>query len=290
MPERLAKPALKHLTPLLLALTCLTANAGWQDAKVWASIEQPNSQPDAPQSLGRFTAGCISHAHKLPINGIGYQAMRLSRQRLYGHPDLINFIQRLGETAQQRGWGSVLVGDLGQARGGPTPSGHRSHQSGLDVDIWFQLSDVAATRLLTQAEREHWSAPNMLAAKGRLDTQRWQNKHDQLLQAAAEDARVARIFVNPAIKQHLCASYGSASWLRKIRPWYQHHDHFHVRLRCPKDSLDCIDQAPPPSGDSCDASLAWWFTPEAYAPAKPITKPKPKPQLPQQCQRVLTAP
>ena len=32
------------------------------------------------------------------------------------------------------------VGDMAQPRGGPLPFGHASHQTGLDVDIWFTLT------------------------------------------------------------------------------------------------------------------------------------------------------
>ncbi len=274
---------------LLIGLFCTTAQATWMDARNWARITDPDSGVGVTKSIGQFTAGCVSHAQKLPINGIGYQAMRLSRQRLYGHPSLITYIEDLGHAAHDQGWGALLIGDLGQARGGPTPSGHRSHQSGLDVDIWFLLSDTAEKRWLTNDERERWSASSMLAEDGRhLDKKQWRSEHDQLLKVAASDERVARIFVNPAIKQHLCENYAGRDWLRKIRPWYQHHDHFHVRLKCPPGSPACIDQPPPPNNDGCDASLAWWFTPEAYAPSKAPAKPKPK--LPQQCLDVLQAP
>jgi len=60
-------------------------------------------------------------------------------------------------------FGDTAYCDLGQPRGGPTLSGHRSHQSGLDVDIWFLLSKQAASRTLAYNERETWGAPSVLA-------------------------------------------------------------------------------------------------------------------------------
>ncbi len=64
-----------------------------------------------------------------------------------------------------------------------------------------------------------------------------------MIKLAAQDNDVTRIFVNPAIKQQLCLDAGTdRDWLRKVRPWFQHRAHMHVRLRCPADSLECEDQ------------------------------------------------
>ena len=58
-----------------------------------------------------------------------------------------------------------------------------------------------------------------------------------MLEVAASDPVVDRIFVNPVIKRELCTHEPPGSlWLRKLRPWWGHHDHFHVRLRCPPGS------------------------------------------------------
>jgi penicillin-insensitive murein endopeptidase len=88
----------------------------------------------------------------------------------------------------------------------------------------------------------------------------WSPQISQLIKLAAEDSDVTRIFVNPAIKQQLCLDAGSdREWLRKVRPWFQHRAHMHVRLRCPAGSLECEDQAPPPPAmaavRSCKAGL-----------------------------------
>jgi penicillin-insensitive murein endopeptidase len=108
------------------------------------------------------------------------------------------------------------------------------------------------------------------------------------LRLATEDPRVDRIFVHPTIKAALCRM-PDRSWLHKIRPWYGHDEHFHVRLACPADSPDCTGQAPVPSGDGCDASLAWWLEPRPPAPAAPTPAP-PKPRLPAQCAALIERP
>jgi penicillin-insensitive murein endopeptidase len=264
----------------------LTAGSTAQD---WAKITTPTQE--SSQSIGTYTSGCISGAATLPLDGQGYQVMRLSRHRYYGHTNLIGFIQHLGQFSAEQKLGSLLIGDLGQPRGGPTLSGHRSHQSGLDVDIWFLLSEQASSRQLTANERETWSAPSVVDMQNdTMNYRHWSADLAKVLEAAAQQAQVDRIFVNASIKQELCKtkSVGSAEWLRKIRPWWKHDDHFHVRLKCPPHNPHCDSQDPLPAGDGCDASLAWWFSAEAKAPSKNV--PLPPPPLPALCEQLLRQP
>src|SRR6202043_3766668 len=109
--------------------------------------------------------------------------------------------------------------------------------------------------------RETVDLPSMvLADRSGVDPQRFGARQATLLRLAAGDARVDRIFVNPAIKRALCEQPDHA-WLHKIRPWYGHDEHFHVRLSCPADSPDCEEQRPVPAGDGCGAELASWLPP-----------------------------
>jgi penicillin-insensitive murein endopeptidase len=110
-----------------------------------------------------------------------------------------------------------------------------------------------------------------------------------LIYRAATLPDVARIFVAPGIKKVMCAiNWRDRGFLRKLRPWYGHDDHIHVRLECPAGEALCGDQAPIPAGDGCGADLDWWFT---EAPYRPSTSPPAKPltlaDLPRQCAAVL---
>lgn len=266
----------------LIALgALLMIGATAQAATPWQTIRQPVS--GAPQSIGGFANGCIIGAQALPLEAAGYQVMRTDQRRYYGHPDLIAFIQRLSTQTRQLGLGEVLVGDMGMAAGGRFSSGHASHQSGLDVDIWLQLPKQRWTQQMLLKPQPL----DLVAADGKnVVARHWQPEIDSLIKLAAKDNDVTRIFVNPAIKKQLCADAGSdRDWLRKVRPWFQHRAHMHVRLRCPAGSLECQDQPLPPPGDGCGAELQSWFAPPKPGSTPPVKREPPP--LPPSCQALL---
>ena len=57
--------------------------------------------------------------------------------------------------------------------------------------------------------------------------------------------------------------------MSKVRPWYGHHDHIHVRLSCPADSPNCRKQPPVAGDDGCsEKALAYWFSDKVLRPVK----------------------
>ncbi|MGA9826617.1 MAG: penicillin-insensitive murein endopeptidase [Methylocystis sp.] len=246
--------------------------------------------PTESEPVGFYSKGCLAGGEELPVNGPNWQVMRLSRNRDWGHPALIAFLTRFAPTAAEAsGWPGILIGDMSQPRGGPMLTGHASHQIGLDVDIW--LTPMPA-RELSRAEREEMSATNMVREDG-LDVipGLWTPSHLAVVRAAAQDPAVQRIFVNAAIKRAMCRVAAGEPWMRKVRPYYSHNYHFHVRLFCPRGAESCRDQDPTPTGDGCDASLAWWFS-DAVLHPKPSTKtwpPMTMSALPSECRAVLNA-
>jgi len=121
--------------------------------------------------------------------------------------------------------------------------------------------------------------------------------HVLVLRDAAQEPAVQRIFVNPAIKKALCReAKGDRSWLSKIRPWWGHDYHFHIRMRCPRGASECESQPSQSEDEGCQPSdLAYWFTDSVLHPKPPPTPPKPKPpmtlaQMPAACKAVLRAP
>ncbi|MCP5420960.1 MAG: penicillin-insensitive murein endopeptidase [Gammaproteobacteria bacterium] len=276
---------MKYLLVMLASLAFL--NVAQADS-LWGQVSHPVGGP--AQAIGFYSAGCLAGGRALPLQGQGYQVMRPSRNRYYGHPVLITFIESLGRQAAGRGE-RLLIGDMSQPRGGPMDYGHASHQIGLDVDVWFE--QAAPGQTLTRQETEGKAMiSTVLASQGRINPQRWSPRYRDILMLAASDPRVERIFVNPIIKQTLCQSdRGNTTWMPKIRPWWGHDAHFHVRLRCPAGSPQCRPQDPPSQGDGCDASLTDWVGQvrrAALRPAIPGTRPQRKAKiLPAACQEVL---
>jgi penicillin-insensitive murein endopeptidase len=139
--------------------------------------------------------------------------------------------------------------------------GHASHQAGLDVDLWL---DEMPTRTLDTSERNTKMQASSVLKPGTnvLDDRVWNEKRAQFIRDAAKDQAVARIFVTPAIKRALCncksPSGSDTEWLRRLRPWWDHDDHIHVRLHSPDKKIGFEQDAPPP-GDGCGAEIDEWL-------------------------------
>ena len=284
------------LGALIAGALALAAAAGSAPARaeegshgvVWNLARSPS--PGMAQAIGGYAHGCLAGGVALALDGPGYQVMRPGRHRYYGHPALIDYLQKLGKRVRDAGLPAIALGDLAQPRGGPMNFGHASHQSGLDVDVWLRL-DLPA---LPRDRRDGLKEVSLVNGDSRrVSRPGWTNAHARLLRLAAADRRVDRIFVNPAIKYELCRKAGGdRDWLRLIRPWYGHDDHFHVRLACPADSPLCEPQKPLPEGDGCGDELISWM-PEAHPPLPKIPgarhRPPPDPDLPPACYRVIVA-
>ena len=248
--------------------------------------------PHEAHPIGRHAQGCLAGGEQLPETGPTWQAMRLSRNRNWGHSEAISFIREFSHEATRLGWRGLYIGDIGQPRGGPA-GGHASHQIGLDIDIWL----LPPARLdLSRAERERISSLNVRAANERQVNSNWTPYHHALLERAARDPRVERIFITPPVKLQMCADAPARDrgWLAKIRPWWGHNTHFHVRLKCPAGTPGCVAPDPLPHGDGC-AEAVWWVT-DALAPPDPNAPPPAPPRpplrladLPSQCAQVLQA-
>ncbi len=248
--------------------------------------------PLAARAIGFYSRGCLAGAKALAVDGPTWQVMRVSRDRFWGHPDLIAFLERFSKRVPNVShWPGILVGDMSQPRGGPMLNGHASHQIGLDADIW--LTPMPDYRLPRES-REDMMATNVVRAdRLDVDPRKWTPDHLAVIKAAAQDNEVQRIFVNAAIKKALCReATGDRSWLAKVRPYYGHDYHFHVRIACPAGETGCEDQEPVAAGDGCDASLDHWFSDAVLHPRPSATPAKPRPpltlgQLPAACRGIV---
>jgi penicillin-insensitive murein endopeptidase len=188
------------------------------------------------------------------------------------------------------GQAPLYIGDIGQPRGGPAPSGHASHQTGLDADIWFERQPGPR---LAPAQRENPRLRSLVSANDSgIDDSVFTQQHVTLLRLAAEMPHLDRIFVNKWIKQRLCQTVtGNRAWLNKLVVWVGHDEHFHIRLHCPPGNPQCQPQAGYYADDGCGEPLDLWFTrppvklPPPHAPQAPY-----RPKLPAACTAVLKAP
>jgi penicillin-insensitive murein endopeptidase len=252
-----------------------------------------SAYPSEARVIGSYAKGCLAGATAIAADGPTWQVMRPSRNRAWGHPDLIATIERLARRAPGLGWSGLLVGDISQPRGGPMLTGHASHQVGLDADLW--LTPMPG-RTLSTSERENMSATNVVADSWMdVNPAVWTSGHRNIIRAAAQDPAVVRIFVNPAIKVALCRDPGGdRSWLSKVRPMWSHNYHFHIRMACPAGDTACADQDPPPEGDGCGAELSDWlkrqqkaiFGPKKGGGGKPA-RPIPLSAMPPACQQIV---
>jgi penicillin-insensitive murein endopeptidase len=245
----------------------------------WSQVRGPAPAPQGAQVIGTPTAGCLTGALMLPIKGAGFRLARPERRRNFGHPELVRLIRSLGAELAASREPPLFIGDLSQARGGPTLSAHASHQTGLDADIYFWRK-----KGLT-------GPPPSMVDKAKLEVSNtFGDAQIRVLKRMAENERVDRILVHFAIKKALCSRVPSEGWIGKIRPWFGHDHHFHLRLKCPEGSSSCVDGEPIPPGNGCDATLDWWWSAEARAEEKKSLYRQENPvmpELPQACLHLI---
>lgn len=265
----------------VLAVLGLGADETAAQGRDWGGFTTPSPAPSHP--VGAYANGCLLGGAPLPADGVGYQVVRLSRARYYGHPALIDYVIDLGVRADEAGFGPILVADLSAPRGGPL-SGHVSHQTGLDTDVWLRLGVPE----LSPSARDGLHSTLLVDRANFVVNRVWSPDHANLIRLAADDPRVNRIFVHAAIKIALCEmDWPDREFLRVIRPWFGHDSHMHIRLDCPQDAPHCEPQAAVPAGDGCDAELYSWIPDPDRPTAATPRPPRPRPPLPALCQTML---
>jgi penicillin-insensitive murein endopeptidase len=216
----------------------------------------PDAWPDSV-SCGAANRGALYGAVLLPRAGAGYVTPEpwWSRGRRYGTAELVGLIMRAAATVEQRHPGGLLgVADLSDENGGVI-AGHRSHQSGRDVDLVFYALDPAGSPFPPDQHMAYYGrsgagqyarAPSFEReiAERYFDLQRnWALVRALLTDAESE---VEHIFVSSRVRRWLldyARQIGepedlvmrAARVLRKPKGVDGHNDHLHVRVRCSQD-------------------------------------------------------
>lgn len=246
------------ITAILFGLLSCAHHLSWPKSAMVAPRANPTEGKS--EAIGFYSRGCLKGGKTFKGNERGLIVSQTRRGRFWAHSDLIDILTELGEFSHRVLKKAVVVGDLSLSRGGPTVGGHNSHQNGLDVDLWFHLfkqDKVGSSFGFWQTE----------AMKSALKDNSFGKDQEMILSFLSQDKRVQRIFVHPKIKKILCENPSATfneDQLAKIRPWYGHDDHLHLRLFCPEGNKNCEPQKDVPKGSDCD-QLDWWFSDEAKA-------------------------
>lgn len=204
------------------------------------------------EAIGEYALGCLQGAETFNGDEKGLHLSQLKRGRYWGHPDMIKLLTKAGEDFYKQNK-ALIIGDLSQSRGGPTLTGHNSHQNGLDVDIWFKMPELKETVSFKKLETEEMKPVKDL-----------DEDQIKLVKYFSQNSSVERVFINAAFKKTLCASGKlTPDEHHKLRAWWGHDDHIHVRLKCPEGSSQCVSQKPIAPGDGCGEELNWWFSDDA---------------------------
>src|SRR5689334_11156901 len=85
-----------------LALACLAlSSAAGAEESIWSKVQGPAGGPAL--AIGGYSSGCVQGARELPapVEGSGYLIMKPERRRVFGHPQLVDFVVQLGARLQQ---------------------------------------------------------------------------------------------------------------------------------------------------------------------------------------------
>ncbi len=208
-------------------------------------------------SCGAANRGALYGGVLLPRVGVGYVTPEpwWSRGRRYGTAKLVGLLVRAAATVEQHHPGGLLgVADLSAETGGVI-AGHRSHQSGRDVDLVFYALDPAGQPFPPDQHMayyahsgvgQHARAPSFSReiAERYFDLARnWALVRAMLTDPESE---VEHIFVSSRVRRWMldyAQQIGepedlvmrAARVLRKPKGVDGHNDHMHVRVRCSQD-------------------------------------------------------
>lgn len=185
-------------------------------------------------------------------NIAGFYLLELGRKRYFASTDLSEIILGLGKWIHRwSGKNKMIIGDISAEKGGRIGS-HKSHQTGLDMDVGYLFKDPSVRSFQNAVVKGHIS-PDLLV------DQNW-----ELLKAAVSSKKVARIFIHKSVKEVICEraikngeirsqDRGGLAFetLRRMVSDTEHNSHFHVRIKCPADQRRCRQMAEPVNSTGC---------------------------------------
>ena len=211
---------------------------------------RPTPAPLEARVIGFYSKGCLAGAKALPINGKTWQVMRLSRNRNWGHPDLVEIARTAVRQRHRSSAGAgLLVGDMSQPRGGPMLTGHASHQIGLDADIWLTpMPDRELTPPGARGDVGHHGGRRKPHGRRSVRLDAGPRRHHQGRRRRSRRSS-ASSSMRRSRRRSAAKPATTAPGCTRCGPYYGHNYHFHVRIKCPAGNADCKAQDPVPAGE-----------------------------------------
>lgn len=198
----------------------------------------------------------LQNATPLTLEGDGYRVLGPGMERYYGTYELVELIQQTGARFAERHGSNpqayFLVGDLSKRRGGTIRdrSGrrvHSSHRNGLDVDINY-VRKQCGTGSSDQDPKGPYGPLNNPNCRLHL-RENMELLRDFVRGGPGGSSLVSRIFVSDGFVHKACRAARERPRFRRryrrvmshMKAMPGHQAHFHLRLKCPDNSLRCYD-------------------------------------------------
>jgi penicillin-insensitive murein DD-endopeptidase len=120
-------------------------------AALWLTGCLGTPTPLAPQlrgSIGLPHSGVQTEAVELPKSGAGFARFRPDGAANWGQPHLVEALTHAALLLTEWGAGPLVLGDLSAKWGGRIPR-HKSHRTGRDVDLLWQLTTLTGAPIRT---------------------------------------------------------------------------------------------------------------------------------------------
>lgn len=245
-------------------LTLCACGSGISGHGSESQIDDPSldNRDDRSEAIGFYSDGSLRDAFPLPDESPSHLKIFRPRDRAWGTWALVTTIVRATAAFRTKYpiGDRVQIGDLSAEHGGGIDDLHASHQNGLDADVAYLRVNHLERDPTERGERgfeERFVQKKVLTKNFDL-VRNW-----FLLREIVAVGNVSRIFVDPAIKRTFCRRSAEldpaatdafrAEVLRRLRPYPDHDDHFHMRVKCPRNSPRCVAQEEPPAGSGCDS-------------------------------------
>lgn len=215
---------------------------------------QTHALTDHSRAIEFYSNGRLENAVRIDNEANGLVKILRPRNRAYSTLSLQVFLEWIAKEnlLQYPDSERLQIGDLSAQFGGAVV-GHTSHQNGLDADVaYLRVNRSEQNPEIKDGFLESFVIDQKITSNFDSSRNEW------LLRTIIQTGLVNRIFVDEAIKQHYCRLYSDdqshIEFLRRLRPWVNHHNHFHIRLNCPINNSECTAQDPPLMGHGCDSS------------------------------------